>query len=105
MYPLSDEQVEYLTDSLLDFDFKRECVMVTGGSGIVGSALREYVQNSEAGNFRKWIFLSSKDGDLRDITTTNELFRHHKPMKVIHLAVKLMAGGDMVSFCVKESKI
>jgi hypothetical protein len=97
-YPLSDTQLEYLTDSLLDFDFKKECVMVTGGSGIVGSALREYVENSEAEKFRKWIFLSSKDGDLRDITATNELFRHYKPTKVIHLAVTLMAGGDMPTY-------
>ena len=95
-YPLTQEQVAYLTDSLLDFDFKRECIMVTGGSGIVGSALKECVQNSEAEKKRKWIFLSSKDGDLRDITATDALFRHHKPSKVIHLAVTLMAGGDMV---------
>ncbi|CAL6331718.1 unnamed protein product [Bathycoccus prasinos] len=97
-YPLSEKQIAYLTDSLLDFDFKRECVMVTGGSGIVGSALREYVENSEAEKCRKWIFLSSKDGDLRNLNATDELFRHHKPTKVIHLAVKLMAGGDMVTY-------
>ena len=96
-YPLTKKQIAYLTDSILDFDFKRECIMVTGGSGIVGSALKEFVQNSEAEKVRKWIFLSSKDGDLRDIAATDELFRHHKPIKVIHLAVKLMAGGDMVS--------
>lgn len=43
-YPLSESQITYLTNSLLDFDFKKECVMVTGGTGIVGSALKEYVE-------------------------------------------------------------
>jgi hypothetical protein len=44
-------------------------VLVTGGSGLVGKAI-EWVVENEAGRFGKrenerWIFLSSKDGDLR----------------------------------------
>jgi len=97
-YPLSESQITYLTNSLLDFDFKKECVMVTGGTGIVGSALKEYVEKVGASKTRKWIFLSSMDGDLRNLDETEELFRHHKPKRVVHLAVKLMAGGDMVVF-------
>lgn len=72
--------------------------MVTGGTGIVGSALKEYVEKVGASKTRKWIFLSSMDGDLRNLDETEELFRHHKPKRVVHLAVKLMAGGDMVVF-------
>lgn len=97
-YPLSESQISYLTESLLDFDFKKECIMVTGGTGIVGSAVQEFVQNSEAENKRKWIFLSSKDGDLRDIEKVEELFRHYKPQRVIHLAAKLMAGNSMDTY-------
>lgn len=102
-YPLSEKQIAYLTNALLDFDFKKECIMVTGGSGIVGSALREYVKHSETEKCRKWIFLSRKDGDLRDINVVDKLFRHHKPVKVIHLAVCLMAGGDMVAFTLNNN--
>ena len=39
-------------------------VMVTGGSGLVGQALREVVA-SDPRPLEEWIFLSSKDGDLR----------------------------------------
>ena len=77
-YPLSESQITYLANSLLDFDFKKECVMVTGGTGIVGSALKEYVEKTGANRTRKWIFLSSRDGDLRNLDETEELFRHHK---------------------------
>ena len=37
--------------------------MVTGGSGLVGYALKKVV-STEAKNDESWIFLSSKDGDL-----------------------------------------
>lgn len=38
-------------------------VLVTGGSGLVGKAI-ETVINDEAPQDERWIFLSSKDGDL-----------------------------------------
>ena len=97
-YALSESQILYLTNSLLDFDFKKECVLVTGGTGIIGSALKEYVENVGYDKSRRWIFLSSSDCDLRNLDATEELFRHHKPNRVVHLAAKLMAGGDMVFF-------
>ena len=39
-------------------------IMVTGGTGLVGKAL-ETVAKEEPREGEKWIFLSSKDGDLR----------------------------------------
>jgi GDP-L-fucose synthase len=38
--------------------------LVTGGSGLVGSAIREVVRR-EAAEGEEWVFLSSKDGDLK----------------------------------------
>ena len=45
-------------------------VMVTGGSGLVGRALQELTSDPEerrrrAGGEEEWVFLSSRDGDLR----------------------------------------
>ena len=48
---------------------KRGCgdrvkVLVTGGSGLVGRALKEVVVGDPQPN-EEWVFLSSTDGDLR----------------------------------------
>ena len=44
--------------------FEKSIVMVTGGSGLVGSAIKDYVTANPKEN-EEWVFLSSKDGDLR----------------------------------------
>ena len=66
-------------------------VMVTGGSGLVGDAIRAYIEESEAKTNETWIYLSSKDGDLRDRKATETIFETNKPTHVIHLAAKV--GG------------
>lgn len=58
-------------------------IIVTGGSGLVGSALRDFGLNAH--------FLSSKDCDLTDYDKTLELFDDLKPSAVIHLAGRV--GG------------
>lgn len=58
-------------------------ILVTGGTGMVGSALREVLPEA--------IYLSSKDGDLRDQKITNDIFEKLQPEIVIHLAGKV--GG------------
>ena len=65
-------------------------VMVTGGSGLVGSAIRDFVDANLKEN-EEWVFLSSKDGDLRDRKATEAIFDKFKPTHVIHLAAKV--GG------------
>ena len=65
-------------------------IMVTGGSGLVGEAIRAFTdQNAEPGE--SWVFLSSRDGDLRDRKSTEAIFEKFKPTHVIHLAAKV--GG------------
>ena len=66
---------------------KPKRILVTGGSGLVGKAIQTVLQ--EDGNQRadeEWIFLSSKDGDLRDPLKVKEIFDKHRPTHVIHLA-------------------
>ena len=46
-------------------EFSRLKIMVTGGSGLVGRAIKEVVHGSERREDEEWIFLASKDGDLR----------------------------------------
>lgn len=65
-------------------------ILVTGGSGLVGSAIKEYVNDHKLSD-ETWIFLSSKDGDLRNRSATEAIFKQHQPTHVIHLAAKV--GG------------
>ena len=61
----------------------KKTVLITGGSGLIGSGLKTYNVN--------FIFLSSKDCDLRDLTETRVVFNKYKPSYVIHLAANV--GG------------
>merc|ERR1719155_106211 len=66
-------------------------VMVTGGTGLVGKAIEEFVSADPASKGETWIFLSSRDADLRDKAATEAVFARHKPTHVIHLAA--LVGG------------
>lgn len=70
---------------------KKSVVMVTGGSGLVGQAIKDYVESGNKKENEEWIFLSSKDGDIRDRTATDAIFEKYQPTHVIHLAAKV--GG------------
>ena len=59
-------------------------IIVTGGSGLVGKALKETL--SEINSNKKFIFLSSKDCDLTDYEETISIFTKFNPTMVIHLA-------------------
>lgn len=65
-------------------------VLVTGGTGLVGQAIREVIE-SEKPSDETWLFVGSKDADLSDSEETKALFEKHKPTHVIHLAA--MVGG------------
>jgi len=69
-------------------------VLVTGGSGLVGSSIKELVNlNPFIEVFNKgeheFIFLNSKDCDLRNEQQVDDLFNLNKPEIVIHLAAKV----------------
>jgi len=68
----------------------KSTILVTGGSGLVGQAIKAYTdEHSQPGE--TWIFLSSKDGDLRVREDTDKIFDKYQPTHVIHLAAKV--GG------------
>ena len=50
--------------SVVAMDETEQVVLVTGGTGLVGRALQEIVTRESVPQER-WVFLSSKDGDLR----------------------------------------
>jgi GDP-L-fucose synthase len=59
-------------------------LLVTGGTGLVGSVINGDIK------------LSTKDVDLRDFKSTLNLFKHFKPKKVIHCAARVGGlGGNM----------
>lgn len=77
----------------------RDVVMVTGGSGLVGAAIREYVEETGALQNETWVFLSSKEGDLRVRKDTEAIFEKYRPTHVIHLAAKV--GGLFANLAAK----
>tara|TARA_R100000664_G_scaffold17057_1_gene25927 strand:- start:1887 stop:2831 length:945 start_codon:yes stop_codon:yes gene_type:complete len=66
----------------------QEKVLVTGGTGMAGVALKKLLPNA--------IYIGSSDYDLTDRSTTHAAFAHHKPEYVIHLAAKVsgMKGNE-----------
>ncbi|KAI3644456.1 hypothetical protein MP228_010620 [Amoeboaphelidium protococcarum] len=71
-------------------------ILVTGGSGLVGKAIEYILENEKNSRYAKkagerWVFLTSKDGDLRDKAQTKAIFEKYRPHYVIHLAA--LVGG------------
>ncbi|KAF7727463.1 GDP-L-fucose synthase [Apophysomyces ossiformis] len=71
-------------------------ILVTGGSGLVGAAIKWVIENDSSERFGKrsgetWVFLTSKDGDLGNFEQTKAIFEKYKPTHIIHLAA--MVGG------------
>jgi GDP-L-fucose synthase len=65
-------------------------ILVTGGSGLFGTAVREYAR-AHALPGESWVFASSSDADLRDAAATMALFARVAPTHVLHLAA--FVGG------------
>jgi len=67
-------------------------ILVTGGTGLVGKGIETSVlAHPENHKDEKWIFLSSKEGDLRKFEDTKAIFEKYQPTHVVHLAA--MVGG------------
>ena len=61
-------------------------IIVTGGSGMIGRCLKDIINDNN-----EWIFLSSKDCDLRILNEVDNLFNKIKPDRIVHLAANV--GG------------
>lgn len=66
-------------------------ILVTGGSGLVGSAIRNIASGEEFREDEEWIFTTYHDADLTDTMQTKALFERIRPTHVVHLAA--MVGG------------
>jgi UDP-glucose 4-epimerase len=64
------------------FERNKMKVLVTGGTGMVGNALKKILPDAT--------YLSSMDCDLRDTRGVSGLFFAHKPDAVIHLAARVV---------------
>ena len=60
--------------------------LVTGGAGLVGTAIKKIV-----GDDTRYHFTNSSEADLSQYQSCYDLFKKHKPTKVIHLAANV--GG------------
>lgn len=43
---------------------QKKKILVTGGSGLVGMAIKNIAESEESRPDEEWVFISSKDGDL-----------------------------------------
>lgn len=71
-----------------------QIVLVTGGSGLVGQAIRTIVEQESKAEYSskyQFIFVSTKDGDLSNVDEARQIFEKYRPNYVIHLAA--MVGG------------
>nr|6AQY_A Chain A, gdp-l-fucose synthetase [Naegleria fowleri]6AQY_B Chain B, gdp-l-fucose synthetase [Naegleria fowleri]6AQY_C Chain C, gdp-l-fucose synthetase [Naegleria fowleri]6AQY_D Chain D, gdp-l-fucose synthetase [Naegleria fowleri]6AQY_E Chain E, gdp-l-fucose synthetase [Naegleria fowleri]6AQY_F Chain F, gdp-l-fucose synthetase [Naegleria fowleri]6AQZ_A Chain A, gdp-l-fucose synthetase [Naegleria fowleri]6AQZ_B Chain B, gdp-l-fucose synthetase [Naegleria fowleri]6AQZ_C Chain C, gdp-l-fucos len=66
-----------------------DVILVTGGTGLFGKAVEHIVKKEQIKG--KWVFLGSKDGDLRDADACKQPFEKYRPTYVIHLAA--FVGG------------
>lgn len=64
-------------------------VLVTGGSGMVGQAIKKLIDIRV--DEEEWLFISSKDVNLTDYDSTFNFFQSWNPTHVIHLAANV--GG------------
>lgn len=65
-------------------------ILVTGGTGLVGRAIQHVVEHepvdSQFGQLsgEKWVFLGSRDGDMRDPAAVKAIYEKYHPTHVIH---------------------
>lgn len=65
-------------------------IIVTGSTGLVGNAIRKESEKTKY-NKHEFIFISSKDADLRNYEETYSLIKYYKCDAIIHLAANV--GG------------
>jgi GDP-L-fucose synthase len=78
-----------------------ETILVTGGTGLVGSAIKIISDNYKHKKPIRFIFLSSKDCDLTCYDKTFQTFDLYKPDYVIHLAANV--GGLFKNWFIASS--
>ena len=72
-------------------------ILVTGANGMMGQCVRDVVEEGchQQHQHHRWVFLTSKDGDLRDPAVVDVLFARHRPTHVLHCAARLASAAEM----------
>ena len=87
---MSIDDVNKLVDILLNYTFftdrYNKKILITGGQGCIGYSLQNIIDNDE----NNYIFLSSKQCDLRNRDKVLELFDLIRPDYIIHLAARVV---------------
>lgn len=73
----------------------KECVLITGGTGLVGRALSKVLADK---GFSNVISVGSRDCDLRDGGAAGKLFARVKPRYLFHLAARVYGIGGNTKF-------
>ena len=60
-------------------------ILVTGGSGLVGNSIKNMISKNDS-ECNTWVYLNSKDCDLRDYNKTRSYISNLSPHIIIHLA-------------------
>ena len=68
----------------------KKTILITGGTGLIGNGLQKYISKKYKGN-DTFIYLSSKECDLRKPNDVRNIFIKYQPNYVIHLAANV--GG------------
>jgi dTDP-4-dehydrorhamnose reductase len=64
----------------------KKVVLVTGGTGLVGSAINKYVKNCDVYATFEWVFIGSVlDLASNDYSKIFNFFKRYRPSFVIHL--------------------
>ena len=72
-------------------------ILVTGGTGLVGKGIEHVVGLDEEYKKDKFIFLSSKDGDLRYVPQVSSLYRRNSEFELRVSTLPFSLSPD--SFC------
>ena len=68
----------------------KKTILITGGTGLIGKGLQKYINKTYRGD-DTFIYLSSKECDLRKVNDVRTIFIKYTPNYVIHLAANV--GG------------
>ena len=69
---------------------KKDKILITGSSGLLGSALVRYLNSK---NYKNLLLINSKNTDLTDLKKVTKLIKKNNPKYIFHCANKVFGTG------------